>query len=73
MLLTQRTVVGRHPLAIARVGAGLHLVDKVAHGQRMVLGGAEHQGLFMLVDLLHENFDPMGFAFLNLDNLIEVY
>jgi hypothetical protein len=50
VLLAQRTVVGRHPLAVVWIGAGLHLVDQVAHRQRMVLSGAEDQRLLLLVD-----------------------
>ena len=58
VLVAQRAVVGRHALAVVRVGAGLHLVDQVAHRQRVVLGGAEDQRLLPLVDLLHEDLRP---------------
>ena len=54
VLLAERAVVGRHALAVVRVRARLHLVDEVAHGQRVVLRGAEDQRLLALVDLLHE-------------------
>jgi hypothetical protein len=42
-MLAERAVVGRHPHAVVRVGAGLDLVDQVAHRQRMGLGGAEDE------------------------------
>ena len=60
VLLAERAVVGRDPLAVVRVFAGLHLVDEVAHGQRMILRGAEHQRLLVLVDLLHEHLHPVA-------------
>ena len=72
VLLAQRAVVGRDPLAVVRVLARLHLVDQVAHGQRVVLRGAEHQRLLVLVDLLHEQLHAVRFAFLDLDDLVEV-
>ncbi len=72
VLLAERAVVGGHALAIVRVLARLHLVDEVAHGQRVVLRGAEDQRLLALVDLLHEELHPVRFAFLDLDDLVEV-
>ena len=54
VLLAERAVVGGHALAVVRVVARLHLVDEVAHGQRVILRGAEDQRLLALVDLLHE-------------------
>src|ERR1019366_5830971 len=33
VLLAERAVVGRDPLAVIRIATGLHLVDEVAHGQ----------------------------------------
>ena len=59
-------------MAIVRVLARLHLVDEVAHGKRVVLGGAEDQRLFVLVDLLHENLHAVRFTFLDLDDLVEI-
>ena len=44
VLLSKRAVVGRNPPAIIRVLARLHLVDEVAHGQRVILRGAELTG-----------------------------
>ena len=72
VLLAERAVVGRHPLAVVRVFARLHLVDQVAHGQRVILRGAEDQRLLVLVDLLHEDLHAVRFAFLDLDDLVEV-
>ena len=46
VLLAERAVVGGDALAVVRVLARLHLVDEVAHGQRVVLRGAEDQRLF---------------------------
>ena len=37
VLLAERAVVGGDPLAIVRVLARLHLVDEIAHGQRVIL------------------------------------
>jgi len=45
VLIAERAVVGRNSLAVVRVCAGLHLVDEIAHGQRMILRGAEHSVL----------------------------
>ena len=38
----------------------------------MVLVGAEHQCLFLLVDLLHEDLHPLQFPFADLDDIVEV-
>ncbi len=72
ILFAELTIVGRDPLAIVRVGAGLGLVDEVAHGEGVVLGGAEDQRLLALIDLLHEELDAVGFTRLDLDDLVEV-
>ena len=72
VLFAQGAVVGRHPLAIVRVFAGLHLVDQIAHRQRMVLCGAEYQRLLLLVNLGHEDFHALPFPGHDLDNLVEV-
>ena len=72
VLFAERAIVGRDATAIVRVLAGPHLVDQVAHGQRVGLRGTEHQGLLVLVDLLHEQLHPVGFAFLDLDDPVEV-
>ena len=72
VLLAERAVVGGHALAVVRVVARLHLVDEVAHGQRVILRGAEDQRLLALVDLLHEDLHAVRFALLDLDDLVEV-
>jgi len=72
VLLAERTVVGRHPLAVVWICASLHLIDQIAHRQRMVLSGAEDQRLLLLIDQVHEELDPVRFPFLDLDDLIEV-
>lgn len=72
VLLAERTIVGRHAVAIIRVAAGLHLVDEVAHHQRVILGGAEDQRLLLLVDQLHEELHPMRLALPNDDGPVEL-
>lgn len=72
MLIAQRTVVGRNPVAIVWVFAGFHLVDEITHEQGVVLRGAENQGLFVLGDLLHEEFDPIRFTFPDFDKAVKV-
>ena len=67
-MLAEFAVIGRDPLAVVRVFARLQLVDEVAHEQRVGLIGAEHQCLFVLVDLLHEDLHPLFFAFADLDD-----
>src|ERR1035437_852324 len=72
VLVAKFAIVRSNPLAIVRIGARLHLVDEVAHGQRMVLGGTEDQRLLALVDLFHEQLHAVLFACLDLDDLVEV-
>ena len=72
MLFAQHPVVGRNPLAVIRVGTGFHLVDEVPYHQSMGLVGTEDQRLLPLVDLRHEDFYPLLFPFLDLDDLVEV-
>ena len=71
-LLAQRAVVGRHPHAVVRVAARLHLVDQVAHQQRVALRRAEHQRLLALVDLVHEQLDAIALPLLDLDGAVEL-
>ena len=59
-------------LAVIRVLAGLHLIDQVAHRQRMVLRRAEDQRLLILVDLFHEQLHAVRLAFLDLDDFVEI-
>lgn len=72
MLLAQCTVVGRHPLAVIRVATGLQLVDEVAHRQRVILSRTENQRLLPLIDLRHEDFDPLLLPLLYLNDPVEV-
>src|SRR5664279_4432567 len=72
MLIAEFAIVGGDEAAIVWFGAGLHLINEVADGQSMVLGGAEDQSFFPLVDLVHEELDAVGFALLDLDDLVEV-
>src|ERR1035438_2727014 len=71
-MITEFTIVSGDSLAIIRVRTRFHLVDEVAHGQRMVLRGAKDQRLFSLADLLHEQLYAVRLALLNLDDLIEI-
>jgi hypothetical protein len=38
------------------------LVDQIADGGGVILCGAEDEGFFVLVDLIHEEFDALGFT-----------
>ena len=51
MLIAQRAVIRRHALGNSSGLARLHLIDQVAHRQRVILRRAEHQRLFALIDL----------------------
>ena len=48
------------------------LVDQIADGGGMILGGAEDDGFFVLVDLIHEDLHALGFAFFDLDDAVEI-
>lgn len=72
MLFPKDAVIGRDTVAVIRVGVGFHPVDEVSDGQGVILGGAKHQGLFFLVDLRHEDFDPLFFPFPDFDDLVEI-
>ena len=72
MLLAELAVVGRDPLAVVGVLAGLDLVDVIPDGQRVILRGAEHQRLFPLVDRAHENIHALPLARLDFDYAVEI-
>ncbi len=55
MLLAAFPVVGGDSDTVIRIRAGLLLVDQVADHQGMILIRTEHQHLFSLVDLVHED------------------
>jgi len=38
----------------------------------MILGSAENNGFFILIDFIEKNLCPLGFALFDLDNFIEV-
>jgi len=71
-LVAQGPIIGRDPDAEEGVGAAAHLIDEVTDGQGMGLGRTEHQGLLILVHLLHEDLHPVGFPLLDLDDPVEV-
>ncbi|HLK47108.1 MAG TPA: hypothetical protein VKT49_03175 [Bryobacteraceae bacterium] len=72
ILLTQVAIVGGDALAVVGIGHGLHLVDEVADGERVVLRGAEDQRFFIRRDLIEEQLDAVRFARLDFDDAVEV-
>nr|WP_193336919.1 hypothetical protein [Devosia beringensis] len=62
---------GGHTVAVVGIGAGLDLIDQVAN-QRVLLGGAEHQRLLALVDLVHEFADAGQLAVGDDDAIVEI-
>ena len=52
MLLSEGSIVRSYPMAVVGIFARLHLVDEITNCKGMILGGAEHQRLFCLVDLV---------------------
>ena len=72
ILFAQVPIVGSDSNAVIRFRTGLYLVDQVANGQGVTLSRAENQGLLPLVDRLHEQLDPIGFALFDLDNFVEI-
>ena len=72
VLFAEAAVVGGDADAIVGVSADFEFVNQVADGQGVVLGGAEHQGLFGLVDQLHEELDPVAFSLFDFDDAVEV-
>jgi len=72
ILFAERAIVRGYARAIVRIGAGLDLVDEVAHGERVILGRAEHERFFALINLRHKNFDAFSFALFDFDDAIEI-
>ncbi len=72
VLFAEAAVVGGDADAVVGVGADFVLIDQVADGQGVVLGGAEHQGLFILVNHPHEELNPVAFALFDFDDAVEV-
>ena len=64
MLIADRAIVRRHPDTVIRVLARLHLIDEVAHRERVFLRRAKNKGLLLLVDGVHEQFHAVFFALL---------
>jgi hypothetical protein len=52
--------------------APIRLVDEVTDRKRMILRGTEDKRFFLLIDLIHEQLDPVGLAFFDLNDLVEV-
>ena len=71
-LIANRAVISRNALAVVRVRARRHLVDDVAHHQRVLLRRAEHDRLLVLVDLIQEQPNAVFLALANDDRLVEV-
>ena len=72
MLISQRSVIGRHSLAEVRVLHLLDLVDQVPDSQRMILGGTEHQRFLALIDFIHEDLHSLLLSLLDLDHPVKV-
>ena len=72
ILLAHLAIVGGHALAVVGIGTRLHLINQIAHRERMILCSAKHQRLLVLVDLVHDELHPMGLTLLDLDDRIEV-
>lgn len=72
VLFAEAAVVSSNPDAVIGVGADFVFVDQVADGQGVILGGAEHQGLFVLVNHLHEELDSVAFPLFDFDDAVEV-
>ena len=65
--LTFFTVICSYAHTVVRLGAGLHLVDQIAHCKRMVLGCTEHQRLLLLVNRFQKQLYPVLLTCLDLD------
>jgi hypothetical protein len=72
VLFSQSTIIGRHPLAVIRGSAVLRLADQIQHHQRVRLVRAKDQRFFLLVDLWHEDFNPLFLPIPDLDATEEV-
>jgi hypothetical protein len=72
MLVAKRAVIRGHTHAVVRVRGRLHLVDQVANRERMFLRGAKNKYFLLLVDRVHEQFDAIFFALLDLDDAVEI-
>ncbi len=72
MLFTNIAIICSYPMAIIRVMACFHLVYKVTHSQRMVLGRAKDQRLFTLIDFIHEKLNTVRLTLLDLYYLVKI-
>ena len=72
VFIAQLAVVGRYPMAVVRIVAGLDLVDKIAYSQGVRLGSTKNQSFFLPVDFRHEDFNPFLFTLFDFDNLVEI-
>ena len=72
MLVTDRPLIGGDAHAIVGVFARLHLVDEIAHHERMRLRRAENERLFVLIDLVHEELHAIPLALRDDDDAIEI-
>ena len=71
-LVAKRAVTRGDAHAVIRLLARLHLVDQVAHRERVILRRAENQGFLALVDRVHEQLHAVFLALLDLDDAVEV-
>ena len=72
MLVANGAVVRGNAHTIVGVRVCLVLINEVAYRERMVLGGAEHQGLLFLIDILHEDLNALLLPLFDLNDSIEV-
>ena len=73
VLLAQSTIISRHSLTIIGVGYLFRLIDQIPNKKGMFLRGTKDDGLLVLVDHAHEQFDPLLFPLPNLDGTVEVF
>lgn len=72
MLFSDVAILGGDPHTVVWIGADFILVDQVADGQGMILGGAKYQSLLVLINQIHEELHPIAFSLFDLDDAIEV-
>lgn len=72
VLFSDSAVIGGDTGAVMRVFAGFDLVDEIAHRQRMFLRGAENDGLFPLVDHIHEQLDTVFLPLFYFDHAVKI-
>ena len=72
VLFAKFAVIGGNADAVVGVGADFYLVDEVADGEGVVLGGTKNEGFLVLVNFCHEELDAVLFALFDFDDAVEV-